>query len=737
MRQLIAGALGHDAFTGELAAGLAQALALRGQFLNPLQLGQCVNDLRNYVRQVPDLLEAIAAAARQAGIFSAVSPMLDTAEQYFLSPVDVIPDHLGLIGLIDDAYLAHSLMQAVSDHHRQITGAPLLSTDLSVANAQVRDLIGEPHASQLDGIVASALQVAPLRDAMRNLVSRPATLSISDEPWSRDETLPPADRDALFGLLGRETASAHSASPSGRESAQSEPSEWRGGAVGMLEALIVNFEERVESGEISANRQQTLAPILAELRQMLHARPEELAEMMTQGDRLRELMARMTTAIAEPSRAGIGPAEGSRARALLALVAGVKQTVFAESRRHNLADEEHQTLVGLYERLARAGGSLHELGEDDAAAYDFERESLRQLALEARSYAARHHLLLAHPLWTAREESPNPNAVFYSGGRAVGRQLERICESMSLELCATVTQKNYARARWRQLWSCNVAVFDLSAKGGPDLAGACYELGLALALGRAIVIASPKGHSLPFDVAIEPVQLERDGRDGSRLSAALDEVVYGVQFGNEGSSLMETVQRARGLVDEDSENWQVQQTLGLFDNQVVDDPIKTRHLMRNLLGYLGPEGPVLLFPAWPGHYPDPSERRCFHVMPFGADWSDSVREVAKQACEAAGVRYIRGDQPVEARIITSIWEEICRASHVLVDITGFNANVALEAGLAHAIGRPVWIVCQGEEALTRLFPAIAKLRVHAYSRENGGASLMKTVNRLLRRPAPA
>ncbi len=58
--------------------------------------------------------------------------------------------------------------------------------------------------------------------------------------------------------------------------------------------------------------------------------------------------------------------------------------------------------------------------------------------------------------------------------------------------------------------------------------------------------------------------------------------------------------------------------------------------------------------------------------------------------------------------------ELCRATHVLVELTAFNANVAFELGIAHALGRPTRIVgLRGVEK--RSFPMIAHRRVYPYN----------------------
>lgn len=80
----------------------------------------------------------------------------------------------------------------------------------------------------------------------------------------------------------------------------------------------------------------------------------------------------------------------------------------------------------------------------------------------------------------------------------------------------------------------------------------------------------------------------------------------------------------------------------------------------------------------------------------------------------SAVEYIRGDMVADPRIIRSIWQELCQASHVLVDITGFNANVAFELGIAHTLGKKVLIVGQ-EETIENLFDMIEKHRVTTYA----------------------
>jgi hypothetical protein len=82
--------------------------------------------------------------------------------------------------------------------------------------------------------------------------------------------------------------------------------------------------------------------------------------------------------------------------------------------------------------------------------------------------------------------------------------------------------------------------------------------------------------------------------------------------------------------------------------------------------------------------------------------------------EASGFEYRRGDQSRGVHVIRSIWDEICRSSAMIVDLTGLNENVCLELGLAQAVGTPLLLMTQDDVGRT-LFPEIAKLRASRYT----------------------
>ena len=103
-------------------------------------------------------------------------------------------------------------------------------------------------------------------------------------------------------------------------------------------------------------------------------------------------------------------------------------------------------------------------------------------------------------------------------------------------------------------------------------------------------------------------------------------------------------------------------------------------------------GPERLY-APPKEHVGPRKASCFIVMPFSQAWSADVHRILASACEAAGVRPVRGDDlftPTD--ILEDIWQSINAADFVIADITGRNPNVLYELGIAHALAKPVLIL---------------------------------------------
>ncbi len=136
--------------------------------------------IRAYVEGTPDLLDAAFEAATAAGAGPAMRPIFDAALKYWQEPVDLVPDDLGMLGLLDDAYLSLRLLESVSVVQKAKTGRPLLSIDLEGVNHRARQLLGEETAARLDELVEETLSTPPLRTSVQMLAVAPV-LSFSPD----------------------------------------------------------------------------------------------------------------------------------------------------------------------------------------------------------------------------------------------------------------------------------------------------------------------------------------------------------------------------------------------------------------------------------------------------------------------------------------------------------------------------------------------------------------------------
>lgn len=133
----------------ERASSLHDAIRL-AEDTAPLLLADFVV---RYIEHVPDFIEAIQEISLEANIENDVLPLLTIATDYFLSPPDLIAQHSPLESLLDEAYLAHRLLEEINDRFIARCGQPLVPMDTTRANLVVHELIGEPFANELDQAV--------------------------------------------------------------------------------------------------------------------------------------------------------------------------------------------------------------------------------------------------------------------------------------------------------------------------------------------------------------------------------------------------------------------------------------------------------------------------------------------------------------------------------------------------------------------------------------------------------
>jgi len=129
------------------------------------------NFVYNYIEQVPYLLTVAWTSAKTVGLEREIESVLNMVISYWIEGDDVIPDSMGIVGVLDDAYCSLLSMQTMSDFFQLQTGKYLFPDDLTAANDIMRKIIGEPYASELDTIVNKAMQDAHIKQAVKSLAS--------------------------------------------------------------------------------------------------------------------------------------------------------------------------------------------------------------------------------------------------------------------------------------------------------------------------------------------------------------------------------------------------------------------------------------------------------------------------------------------------------------------------------------------------------------------------------------
>lgn len=337
------------------------------------------------------------------------------------------------------------------------------------------------------------------------------------------------------------------------------------------------------------------------------------------------------------------------------------------------ATELFQRLGRMTKRWQEAPGSAEEFGL-------IERDEARPLAIDVFEFLRAGHAHEVQPVWPGEAPPLDASTVFFSGGAATQAVLQRTARSMGLHLDpSTPPGADFAPQRWRSLRRSAVAVFDLDV-AEPQV---FYELGMALAAGTQLLLLAPAGAVLPFDVAQTVTRYANLQALESQLPQALDDAVYRVQVS------------APGRVDGDDALW-VKEILRAGASLAGGCDV--------LCGRWQPQ-PVSPLPRW------------FAVMPFRAGpdlrWAQMARRVHRMH---PGVIPVRGDRAQGQEIIASIWDELCRANRVTADLSGFNPNVCLEVGIAHALGRPTLLIGEAGTAsrLDATLPGLAKWRCHEY-----------------------
>lgn len=117
-----------------------------------------VEFVKNYIKHVPDFIEALDELTRSAGIYDYAERFLAMAEDFFINPLELVSEHSGMHQLIDEAYLAHRLIEEINDRTAVAYGIPLAPMDMTMSNIIIHELLGEEFANQLDLAVHYAIE---------------------------------------------------------------------------------------------------------------------------------------------------------------------------------------------------------------------------------------------------------------------------------------------------------------------------------------------------------------------------------------------------------------------------------------------------------------------------------------------------------------------------------------------------------------------------------------------------
>jgi hypothetical protein len=410
----------------------------------------------------------------------------------------------------------------------------------------------------------------------------------------------------------------------------------------------------------------------------------------------------------------------------LQLLPGLLERATQPRLRMQPESGDAQALAGLAARMDDAL-SLMRAATTEAQFMAPQRSMLRRAALELRQFERRRHAMLARPAWPAVPVALDANAVFHAGDAQSAALVDAACARLGLHRPDTPPADHPVQARWQSLRRAGVAVFDFSpydptqADSGvrlPDspeaeravlraaaaVATVAYECGWALALGTPVVILARAGQPLPFDIDIAPMPLSGNVQaDAQRLAAALQAAIYTAQRQAVGDALAATLAHAGEVLDAG-----VQPLLAMAEHGA--DAAPAVQALSAAVARASRPGWALLRPALPPGYPDPEAPSLFHITAF-RDWSLPVQTALRTVCAQRGCTYRIGYERLTPDVLGVIWADLCRADHVVCDITQLNPNALFELGIVHAVGRPVLIVTHDAEPHLH-FGVIRHLRTH-------------------------
>jgi hypothetical protein len=514
--------------------------------------------------------------------------------------------------------------------------------------------------------------------------------------------------DPRFAEVNRMIDGLKAMAPGGRQNASPESD--------IASMLRDRLKRETRHGSVDPDRAATLDGLIGEIERIFGKRDDSIEDLIDRSEAIRKAINERIELLHYLSHGIERPPTCSRAAAMVEECWLLRRFLAEEMNQPDKGPDETRELEQLAVRGSNVDRRIYEAGADDARAGRVEAEEFRPFATAVRAFSARAYTMFARPIWTGAGVAVDTNALLYSGPRRYAAQIASACRRVGMKLIEPPAGSGFADARWQQIQRALVGVFDFRAADGAERAAVAYEFGIALTLGRPVVILVEAEQMLPFDVDRDPVVVESGSSESAKLEEAIRAAIVSTYASVRGGGVITTLDETLSRYRRPHDDVYVDQTLRLLaEQQTEPDRLTISRTLAKLVQFLGAGGMCLISPAWPAAYPDDADKRLFHVMPFSPCWATDVADEARAACRTIDARYIRGDEVTAPDVIRSIWEELARATHVLVDLTGFNANVALELGIAHTLGRSCMLVGQGS-TVRSLFPMIAKQRLYTYSK---------------------
>ena len=519
----------------------------------------------------------------------------------------------------------------------------------------------------------------------------------------------------------------------------------------MLQMFVSGIGTRLAADKaariVSPDRAAEIAQLMGRAQAIMADSSDDLASQQRRTLALNELKKKAARLALNPSTAVSPPPAGSPGGRSMAILDGLARYLLAEKTQSMQPSGEAARGTELYGEVAKLAAAVREAAGDADRLRALD-ERVWSTAADVHEFARRYHLTVAHPIFPLLTVAVSARSLFVAAGNVLRAAAAALANSDGLELHVAARRADVAQERFTQLQASSVAVFDIAPATADDITPAAraaihYELGLALALGKACVIVSRAGVVASFDIELQPIVFGDDpsvnvDRLRQGILDALSTPAWGGRHADSGA-VGETAQATLAAMLGDRRSTGTLSVQWRLAEAQRGDAIALRGAIEQIVGDIGAGGPAVLLPAWPCGRRDSSPMpMCFHVMPFGRPWSDGARDAVAAACRQRGWTYVRGDASHNQRIVPGIWQDIWRADAVVIDTTDLNANVALELGLVHALGRQHMIVAQtnGDSgslfpSTAHIFPTIGKFRIHGYRPAPGFAGLASGVEDFL------